>query len=1076
MPVWKPDCLKRSSYEPDPIHYRPATNGQSGPSDELHIDNRGTTIVDLHKKPGCGLGLIIAGGVDKHVRPHITNLRPGSIAHRSDLLQVGDTLLSVNGIKTSAMKHDEIINLLKNADENVRLEIEYTLPDLGPMDVFSVHCQQHTISLDTDASSFGFTLRGGMCHSRMKCRPLTVTQIRPGGSADREGSLKPGDRILAVNDFSIVTLALTEMNMLLAQCTGETTFTVEYDISVLDAVQKAAGPLLIEIDKTPGSCLGITLSRARHKGKQCVCIDSIKPMSIADRCGALHIGDHILTIDGASVEHMNVAEATQLLKSLLGNQIKMEILPVRIAQKMPTDAVFLNAGFQKNIIPSISSPVLNNPSLFNGIGSCKSYSMLGYSSRLSTEMINKKRQSWMKPDKRIGSCVSVASTSTSVLTASNQVCRMEIMEVVLYGERAGLGIVLDPSLMRTCILEDPVVVSSLEPNTAAERSGVIHVGDRILSINGENVCEKTLEEVSQLLKESWQHARLEIEFDVADAVMASCGTFVVKLPRKPGGIGITLSAKTKLGNPLLIVDVKKGSIAYRCGSIQCGDRLLSINDIRTDNLSIDEAVLLLKGGEEIIKLKLKREDPNTDSSGGELISYTVELERHGGPLGVTVSGTDDPSDPIVISALVDGGLASRTGAIQVGDRLLAINGNTTSGRSLDEATAMLQICGDLVTLKIARPDKPKRERRSSKANTICEESCKSPTPARSNDSALESWDSSVQDINAPPSHHRNSAVPKNRPQSVSLPKVQQGQGNHGRSHSSDSTDTADDFGKKLLELRISDEAWEGDHESSHSDEDSSPDGDDDWSKAFKNFKAQTDLVESSSAATRTQHSTGSLDRRALRNGATKECHKVRRNWSHSTSRGAISQNDLRPYVVDRRRRHCASSSSAKELQTLPMHDQLKTLFAPRPIQLHRVTLIKDSDADNFGFGVSDGIHDKGVYISAIRKDSVADGMGLQKYDRILQINKMKTKDFDCSLAIPLISEAGNTLDIVVCRNPLSLSKTALKEHQKCPLPESPEPSNSCDPEGQSSESIPVYMNVYSLNTPIARSEKSCKTV
>ena len=46
-------------------------------------------------------------------------------------------------------------------------------------------------------------------------------------------------------------------------------------------------------------------------------------------------------------------------------------------------------------------------------------------------------------------------------------------------------------------------------------------------------------------------------------------------------------------------------------------------------------------------------------NGEDLISYTVELERKVGPLGVTITGTDDPSDPIVISALVDGGLAAR---------------------------------------------------------------------------------------------------------------------------------------------------------------------------------------------------------------------------------------------------------------------------------------------------------------------------------------------------------------------------------------------------------------------------------
>ena len=45
----------------------------------------------------------------------------------------------------------------------------------------------------------------------------------------------------------------------------------------------------------------------------------------------------------------------------------------------------------------------------------------------------------------------------------------------------------------------------------------------------------------------------------------------------------------------------------------------------------------------------------------------------------------------------------RTGAIHVGDRLLAINGDTTRGKTLTEATNILQYAGDLVTLKIARP-------------------------------------------------------------------------------------------------------------------------------------------------------------------------------------------------------------------------------------------------------------------------------------------------------------------------------------------------------------------------------------
>lgn len=47
----------------------------------------------------------------------------------------------------------------------------------------------------------------------------------------------------------------------------------------------------------------------------------------------------------------------------------------------------------------------------------------------------------------------------------------------------------------------------------------------------------------------------------------------------------------------------------------------------------------------------------TDDSGEECVMYTVEMQRRGGPLGITISGTDTPGDPIVISDLIDGGLA-----------------------------------------------------------------------------------------------------------------------------------------------------------------------------------------------------------------------------------------------------------------------------------------------------------------------------------------------------------------------------------------------------------------------------------
>ena len=50
-----------------------------------------------------------------------------------------------------------------------------------------------------------------------------------------------------------------------------------------DTVKKACGPLLVEIAKSPGATLGITLTSANHRNKQVIVIDRVKPGSVVDR-------------------------------------------------------------------------------------------------------------------------------------------------------------------------------------------------------------------------------------------------------------------------------------------------------------------------------------------------------------------------------------------------------------------------------------------------------------------------------------------------------------------------------------------------------------------------------------------------------------------------------------------------------------------------------------------------------------------------------------------------------------------------------------------------------------------------
>ena len=87
-----------------------------------------------------------------------------------------------------------------------------------------------------------------------------------------------------------------------------------------------------------------------------------------------------------------------------------------------------------------------------------------------------------------------------------------------------------------------------------------------------------------------------------------------------------------------------------------------------------------------------------------------------------------------------------------------------------------------------------------------------------------------------------------------------------------------------------------------------------------------------------------------------------------------------------------------------------------PMEVHRVTLFKDNVYEDFGFSVSDGLYEKGIFVNRVRAGGPADGCGLLRpLDRILQINSTRTTDFDCCLAVPLIASAEDRIELVISR-------------------------------------------------------------
>lgn len=88
--------------------------------------------------------------------------------------------------------------------------------------------------------------------------------------------------------------------------------------------------------------------------------------------------------------------------------------------------------------------------------------------------------------------------------------------------------------------------------------------------------------------------------------------------------------------------------------------------------------------------------------GTHQLVLNVRLEINGSPLGITLSGSEESNKPILVSAILDGGIAESSRQISVGDCLLAVNGESIQGKPLSHATKLLQHLGNVVDLKISR--------------------------------------------------------------------------------------------------------------------------------------------------------------------------------------------------------------------------------------------------------------------------------------------------------------------------------------------------------------------------------------
>ncbi|XP_031803288.1 protein scribble homolog isoform X18 [Sarcophilus harrisii] len=348
-----------------------------------------------------GLGFSIAGG--KGSTPYragdggifISRIAEGGAAHRAGTLQVGDRVISINGVDMTEARHDQAVALLTAASPTITLLLEREAdgpltpaPSLSspsppspvtpmavgepgpPSNLMATTLEGpypvEEICLVKAGGPLGLSIVGGSDHSShpfgIQEPGVFISKVLPRGLAARSG-LRVGDRILAVNGQDVRGATHQEAVNALLSPSPELCLLVRRD-------PPPPGMKEICIEKAPGEKLGISIRGGAkgHAGNpfdptdEGVFISKVSPAGAAGRDGRLRVGMRLLEVNQQSLLGLTHTEAVQLLRGV-GDALSVLVCdgfdPVAAAALEMSPGVIANpfaAGIgRKNSLESISS-------------------------------------------------------------------------------------------------------------------------------------------------------------------------------------------------------------------------------------------------------------------------------------------------------------------------------------------------------------------------------------------------------------------------------------------------------------------------------------------------------------------------------------------------------------------------------------------------------------------------------------------------------------------------------------------------------------------------------------------------
>ncbi|XP_039469426.1 multiple PDZ domain protein [Oreochromis aureus] len=203
--------------------------------------------VIIKKGPYDSLGISVAGGVGS---PHgnlplfIATMDTNGLAAKTQKLQTGDRILSINDVSTEGMTHVHAEALLKNTTGTIILQVAAASQGCSTQGNSDVHAwslgqpsslpcfhnslcarMYKTITLERGSSGLGFSIVGGF-GSPHGDLPIYIKTVFDKGAAIEDGRLKRGDQIIAVNGHCLEGVTHAEAVDILKKTKGTVVLTV----------------------------------------------------------------------------------------------------------------------------------------------------------------------------------------------------------------------------------------------------------------------------------------------------------------------------------------------------------------------------------------------------------------------------------------------------------------------------------------------------------------------------------------------------------------------------------------------------------------------------------------------------------------------------------------------------------------------------------------------------------------------------------------------------------------------------------------------------------------------------------